>query len=159
MLHHHTVWRRFQFCEYGWRVETETNSSVIPHHVEKSLNDGDTMVHKGLLAWIPLLPTCNRYRLRYLFLLLETVFTLYLWAMISQKDYYMPTICPWPRESLPYHGCCTDLSINEGLPLNEFPADLTAEKSTTSTRSEERPKRRRYLCSKCIGYGENALER
>ena len=32
-----------------------------------------------------------------------------------EKDYHMPALCPWPRNSFTYDGCCTHLSINEQI--------------------------------------------
>jgi hypothetical protein len=87
-----------------------------PLHVDKALKEGFIITHKGLLAWTSIPNVNHQYALRGLFLILECVFTLYFWAMKSRtKDYGMPTLCPWPRDSLTYDGLCSHFSIKEGV--------------------------------------------
>lgn len=153
--------------EYDRRVRTGKASTTIPHHVERSLQEGYTILHKGLLAWTSVPPASRRYLVRCLFLLMETLFTLCFWAMISRtKDYYMPALGPWPRDSFTYHGLCTHFSINEGLAVNEFPSDLTPEEIDRLDLERRQEKNRMHIANKGEGvhaantkqYGDKALE-
>lgn len=89
---------------------------VMPMFVERSLKEGFVITHKCLLVWTPMPVASKQYALRALFLTLETVFALCFWTMKSRvKDYFMPALCPWPRDSFTYDGCCNHFSINEGM--------------------------------------------
>jgi hypothetical protein len=99
---------------YDRRVLTGKYDPEIALYIHKSLEEGFTMTHKGLLVWTPIPRPAFRYLIRCLFLVLESTFTLLLWAMKSRtKDYFMPALVPWPRESFTYDGLCTHFSINE----------------------------------------------
>lgn len=56
---------------------------VVPRYVQCALNDGFKITHKGLLCWCPIPAAGEGFKLRGLFLIIECVFTLYLWPMIS----------------------------------------------------------------------------
>jgi hypothetical protein len=102
--------------------------SGTPLYVDKALREGYTISHKGFLAWASIPFVNEGYALRGLFLILECVFALYFWAMLSRtKDYGMPALCPWPRYSLTYDGCCKHFSIKEGAvgtAMNLTPEEL-----------------------------------
>lgn len=84
--------------------------------VQQALDQGYRIGHRGLLCWTDRPQPLLRIQIRALFLLLETVFTLVFWALKSRtKDYGMPSLCPWDIRSLAYDGCCTHLSLNEGI--------------------------------------------
>jgi hypothetical protein len=86
----------------------------IPGFVQRYLNNGYRISHKGLLCWSPFPTAAEKYRFRGLFLVLETAFSLYFWAMVSRnKDYGMPHLCPWSLDNMEYYGCCGHLSVNE----------------------------------------------
>jgi hypothetical protein len=85
---------------YDKRIQTGAANSAIPHYVETSLQEGYNITHKCLLYWAALPMASDVFQLRCLFLILEYVFALCFWAMGSRtKDYFMPALCPWPRES------------------------------------------------------------
>jgi hypothetical protein len=128
------IWERFN--QYD-------NNTNIPMYVKRALDDGYSIVHKGLLCWCPLPSAVTRIPLRALFLVLETVstqlpcrgprsvhksgppvcitfvltqqvFALVLWAMYSRtKDYDMPHLCPWSLDLFEYDGLCSHCSIKE----------------------------------------------
>lgn len=156
---------RSRLASYQIRVSTGKCSSTIPHYVETSLKEGYTISHKCLLAWTPLPRASARYKLRCFTLVVESVFTLYFWAMKSlTKDYYMPALYPWPRDSLTYHGCCTHFSINEQIIGHD--EDATPEEIDRVDSERKRVKSRQYIANKGPGvhaantksYGEKALE-
>jgi hypothetical protein len=101
---------------YDRRIQTGAADSAIPQYVETSLKEGDAITHKCLLCWTALPMASDVFELRCLFLILESVFALCFWAMKSRtKDYFMPALCPLPRESFTYDGCCNHFSINEKI--------------------------------------------
>ena len=101
---------------YDRRSLTGQPSHNIPRYVESSEKEGWRITHKCLFAWSPQPSPSHHYQIRSLFMVLDTVFTLTLWAMKSRdKDYFMPNLCPWPRDSLPYDGCCSHSSIKEPI--------------------------------------------
>lgn len=107
---------RKRMSQYEKRIQTGAANSAIPHYVETSLQEGYNITHKCLLCWAALPMASDVFQLRCLFLILESVFALCFWAMRSRtKDYFMPALCPWPRESFTYDGCCNHFSINEGI--------------------------------------------
>jgi hypothetical protein len=88
----------------------------VSKFVQLALDAGWCITHTGLLCWAPLPAAADRCRLRALFLVLETVFSLLFWAMVSKtKDYGLPQLCPWPRDTLEYDGCYGHISLYEGL--------------------------------------------
>lgn len=156
---------RRRMTSYDTRSRTGRWSSVVPYYVETSLQEGYAIVHKSLLAWTPLPRASARYKLRCFILVLESVFTLCFWAMKSlTKDYYMPALCPWPRDSLTYHGCCTHFSINEQILGHD--EDATPEEIDRVDSERKRVKSRFYIANKGPGvhaantkkYGDKALE-
>jgi hypothetical protein len=77
-------------------------------------------------------------------LILECVFALCFWAIKSRtKDYFMPALCPWPRDSFTYDGCCNHFSINEQIRAHHKDATpeeinrLAAERKLASTARRE----------------------
>ena len=107
---------RSRMFTYDKRTPPEATDSAIPQFVETSLQAGYNIAHKCLLCWAALPMASDVFQLRSLFLILESVFALCFWAMRSRtKDYAMPPLCPWPRESFTYDGCCNHFSINEQI--------------------------------------------
>jgi len=107
------------------RLRQYPHGKNLPQHITLALNDGYRLSHKGLLCWspIPALPKC--YAHRTLFLVLETVFTIVFWALLSRtKDYCFPQLCPWPRDVLEYDGCCTHAASYEKIEGQQY-VDLT----------------------------------
>ncbi|OAQ72199.1 pyruvate carboxylase [Pochonia chlamydosporia 170] len=89
----------------------------LPRFVRIALDKGYDISHTGLLCWTMIPTAAMRVPLRAAILLLETTFSLYLWAMASRdKTYGVPTICPWPIGTIGYDGCCSHVAFNEGLP-------------------------------------------
>ena len=58
---------------------------VVPKYVEKSLNDGYTLVHKGILCWTPIPSAALVPILRTLIVTLEATFTFVFWAMLARQ--------------------------------------------------------------------------
>lgn len=106
--------RRNEYLRLSPYCTTDSNASKL---VKKSvLEDGYTITYQGLVCWCPLPKPVHQFPMRCLFLLLEAVFALAFWTMASKKkDWCMPALCPWPRESFTYDGLCTHFSINEGV--------------------------------------------
>ena len=95
------------------QYETLTN---LPRGVKEAMDDGFSILHKGLLCWTKVPSSSETVSLRSLFLIIETVLALVFWSMQSRtKDYGMPHLCPWDIEVLDYDGCCTHLSIYEQI--------------------------------------------
>ncbi|KFY63062.1 hypothetical protein V496_04224 [Pseudogymnoascus sp. VKM F-4515 (FW-2607)] len=144
------------------------NISAIPYFVDTCLRDGYTITHKGLLVWTPLPPPSKHVELRGYILVLETIFTLYFWAMKSRtKHYYMPTLRPWSIDSLEYHGCCTHFSINEHIVgLTDDDHNATPEEIDLAYSERKKLQSRMYIANKGPGvhaantkkYGDKALE-
>jgi hypothetical protein len=100
---------------YDKRNDQGIFSDVISAAVEKALCDGWVITHKGYLVWTLLPRAYLRFVLRGFILVLEAVFTMVFWMMVShKKDYCMPHLCPWAIDTFTYDGCCTHFSINEG---------------------------------------------
>jgi hypothetical protein len=93
-----------------------TSGTNLPKYVKKALDDGYTIVHKGLLCWIPIPIASLHPTTRLLFLALEAMFAYAFWAMQAKRnDYGMAQICLWDRFILEYDGCCSHCSLNEGV--------------------------------------------
>jgi DNA-directed RNA polymerase subunit RPC12/RpoP len=87
---------------------------ALPCSIERALNEGYTITSKGLLCWAPIPSALIRFPLRALFLALESVLSLTLWAMVSRtKDYGMPHLCPWDLSTMEYDGCCNHIAFIE----------------------------------------------
>jgi hypothetical protein len=97
-------------------VETRLEDYDLPKYVKLALDDGYTIVHKGLLCWAPIPVAGARYTLCALMLALENMFSLLFWAMQSRTaDYGMPHICPWSLNVMTYDGLCSHVAIMEGI--------------------------------------------
>ena len=98
----------------------------IPRFVQQAIDEGYSITFRGLLCWVPIPKASLRIPMRALLYLIETALTLYFWPMVSKdKDWGMPMFCPWPRDTLPYDGCCGHFSIDEGI--NDTKSLLSAE--------------------------------
>jgi hypothetical protein len=109
--------------------DTKTN---IPRYVQQAFDDGYTITHKGLLCWASIPDVTIRFPVRDLFVLLEVIFALVFWAMISQtKDYGMPRLSPWNAKDIAWDGCCSHSALlesitgeDEGLTVEQITAKL-----------------------------------
>lgn len=135
---------RKRMSQYDQRMETGIPDQVIPHYVETSLQEGYVITHKCLLCWTALPTASDIWMLRSLCLILESVFAMLFWAMRSRtKDYFMPALCPWSRESFTYDGCCNHFSIQEAIGARQPDATpeeinrLAAEKKAASVARRE----------------------
>jgi hypothetical protein len=98
-----------------YKYDTET---ALPKYYEASLEEGFTVVHRGLLCWtLSIPPPAIQPTFRLLFLLLEATFSYVFWAMRTPngKDYGMGHICLWDRLSLEYSGLCSHCCLTEGV--------------------------------------------
>ena len=108
------------------RIRQYNRGKQFGRHVQRAIDNGYTVSHKGLLCWSPLPTAAKRYRLRVLFLLIETAFTLHFWTMVSRTgDYGMPHLCPWSLDAMEYDGSCGHFSLTEGS--RDIYEDLTNE--------------------------------
>jgi hypothetical protein len=81
-------------------------------HIERALNDGYTIVKKGLICWCPVPTAVKRFPIRALFLVIEASFAFVFWAIRSRtKDYGMAQLCLWSREQMEYDGCCSHSAL------------------------------------------------
>lgn len=103
-----------RFYQYDHQV-------TLPTHVEKALDEGYTIVHKGLLCWASIPTASLQPRIRLLFLAVEATLSFAFWAMrTTENDYGMAHICPWPvniidaPDSFEYDGCCSHCCLSEG---------------------------------------------
>lgn len=98
------------------RLHQYNARDALPLFVAQALDDGYNISHIGFLCWADIPSFAAQVPTRALFLILETVFSLLLWPMVSRtKHYFMPRLCPWPVSDLRYGGLCTHFSINEGI--------------------------------------------
>jgi DNA-directed RNA polymerase subunit RPC12/RpoP len=96
-----------RFYQYDQKI-------ALPCSIERTLNEGYTIASKGLLCWAPVPSALIRFPLRALFLAIESVLSLALWAMVSRsKDYGMPHLCPWDLSTMEYDGCCNHIAFIE----------------------------------------------
>jgi hypothetical protein len=128
---------------YG--VRTRLNQydilDVLPKYVQKAVDEGYTIVHKGLLCWMTIPRAALQPKLRLLFLALEAAFSYIFWAMKTvTKDYGMAHICLWDREVLDYDGLCSHCCLYEGirgdfeLSAEQLEASAIQKKETRATK-------------------------
>jgi hypothetical protein len=99
--------------------------NALPRYIQEALDDGYTIVHKGLLCWTAIPPASQVPKIRLLFFLLEATFAYIFWAMRTiKRDYGMAHICQWDRATLEYDGSCSHCSLFDGI-LGDF--DLSEE--------------------------------
>lgn len=104
--------------DHGVRVRLRQHDTgkLVPRFVEQALQDGYTIVHKGLLCWAPIPSAILRYPLRVLIIALEATLTWAFWAMASRKWLGMHSLCRWPVATLEYDGCCSHSALSERVP-------------------------------------------
>ena len=91
--------------------------NMLPRYVEKSVKEGYSIEHMGLLCWIDL-PSPGLVLKTRLFLAVEAAFAYTFWAMrtVNQaNDYGMGHICPWDRSTLEYDGLCSHCCLYETI--------------------------------------------
>ncbi|KAL8866510.1 MAG: hypothetical protein Q9198_008859 [Flavoplaca austrocitrina] len=99
------------------------NGEVLPFHVEKALDDGWVITHKGMLCWIPIPAASFVPVRRILFVALESTLAYLLSAMMDDtRNHVLKNIGLWDRDSLEYDGLCSHCSLNEAI-LGEFDLD------------------------------------
>jgi hypothetical protein len=107
------------------RLKQYDDGFLLPNFVEKALDEGYKIVHKGLLCWIPQPTAAKQPVNRLLFVALEAAFSYMFWTMKAvTKDYGMGHICLWDRFTLEYDGLCSHCCLNEGI-YSDF--DLSTE--------------------------------
>lgn len=90
----------------------------------RTLRDGYTIVHKGILCH-SLIPSPKKLaRVRALYLALEATFTFAFWAMKSKSKYCMDHMLSWDIDELEYDSLCSHSSLAKGL---RGDSDLTPE--------------------------------
>ncbi len=96
------------------RLQVHGKGSLPPRFVEKAIEDGHTITHKGLLCWGPLPPLHKAFRTRALFKLIEATFAFYFWAMYSRtKDYAVADALFWDIDQFTYEGLCSQNALAE----------------------------------------------
>jgi hypothetical protein len=99
----------------GGRWACYDRQTELPHRVKAALEDGYIITHKGLICWAPKPSPGMVFLERVLIKALESFFSLFFWTMESEDDYGMPSLCPWPLDSLPYGGLCSHVALKEGV--------------------------------------------
>jgi hypothetical protein len=99
------------------RLTCYDRQSNLPIFVERALKDGYSIVHKGILCWIPIPLAADQPVLRVLFIALEATFSFVFWAMQSTKDnaFGMGKMCKWSRDTLEYDGLCSHSASREAV--------------------------------------------
>lgn len=98
------------------RLQDYDAKTNIPRYVQQAFDDSYTITHKGLLCWASIPDVTIRFPVRVLFVLLEVIFALMFWAMISQtKDYGMPRLSPWNAKDIAWDGCCSHSALLESV--------------------------------------------
>lgn len=119
----------------------------LPKLIKKAVTNGYHIAYKGILCWASIPNSKERFPLRALFIILETAFSLAVWAMESRtKTYCMPNLLSWPIESLDYDGCCTHSALHEIVigEIDGLTADQIALKQAAADgRRKEQEKRSR----------------
>jgi hypothetical protein len=97
------------------------------------VDNGYTIVLKGLVLWRPVPSAADIPKLRLLYVVIEAALSFLFWAVQSQKkDYSMSRCCPWPRNSFSYSGLCSHSALAENVTGNfDFSSEqLEAEAAT-----------------------------
>jgi hypothetical protein len=96
------------------RISSYTRGVQLPQCVQKALDEGYTIVHKGLLCRISIPTAAFQPKPRLLFILLEATLAHVFWAMRTVKnDYVMAHTCLWDRNTLEHDGCCSHRCLSE----------------------------------------------
>jgi hypothetical protein len=87
-----------RFHQYDERTQ-------LPYYVQKSLDKGYEIVHKGLLCWISIPKPSLQPRIQSLFLTLEAALAYIFWVIRTvTKGYGMAHMCHWDWKTLEYDG-------------------------------------------------------
>lgn len=109
---------------------------MLPVYVEKALDEGYTIVHKGLLCWITIPPAALVPRYQLLIIALEATFAYIFWAMRPCfGDYGIAHICRWDHNTPEYDGVCGHCCLDEGI-RGDF--DLSAERLEAQAAEKEK---------------------
>ncbi|TVY44360.1 Carbamoyl-phosphate synthase arginine-specific large chain [Lachnellula subtilissima] len=137
------------------RFKQYDDGFLIPQYIQTALDEGYTIVSKGLLCWIPSPSAAKVPVNRLLFVALEATFAYMFWAMKAVKgDYGMGHICLWARNMREYDGCCSHCCLNEGI-HGDF--DLTAEQ-LESQAIEKEQKRLKMKADNATNYHFKQME-
>ena len=99
-----------------WLVynKPKANRSDFPRFVQRAIDDGYKISHKGLLVWCSITSAANAPRFRLLFVAIEAALSFLFWAMKSKvKAHGMRICCPWPRDSFSCGGLCSHNALAE----------------------------------------------
>lgn len=87
---------------------------TCPSNVKKALNSGYKIVHKGLLAWVPIPLPKDVPRIRLLMYAFEAMFCYLFWTLHSKTmDFEIRCCCPWSLQSITYAGGCSHNPLND----------------------------------------------
>jgi hypothetical protein len=105
----------------------------LPLYVEKALDDGYAIVHRGLLCWTSIPSPALQPKIRVLFIALEATLSYAFWAMRASKYAYLTHICPWAQSALEYEGLCSHCALIEHVvgDHNLTPEQLEAQAART----------------------------
>lgn len=137
------------------RFENYEQKHSLPTYVSEALDLGYSITQKGLLCWAPIPPAGKQFLVRSLFIVLETTLTFTLWAMLSRdRDYGMPTLCPWDLETLPYDGLCSHSAMAEGVRGDDglTTEELAAKELLMKQRASDQ-KKANYYGFKALDFG------
>lgn len=125
----------------------DSGRGPIPQLVQRALDEGYTITHKGLLAWIDLPEPGQTQTQRARTLVLEAVFTiLFVAARRSIIDQlYIEDLYRWKREDVEWDPLCTHLSFTEKVSATAVlsPAELEACAIASKARNVEKTQRYR----------------
>lgn len=106
------------------RMKQYDDGFLLPEYVEKALQQGYEIVHKGVLCWSPI-PTAALVPItRLAFYALEGTFSLVFWSLRWEGCSFVQHLAFWPLNSYQYEGLCTHLCFYE-TPRGDF--DLSPE--------------------------------
>lgn len=88
----------------------------MPEYIQKALEKGFTITHKGTLVTCLIPSAANIPRVRLLFVATEAVLCFAFWAMKRKDiDYGIDICCRWPRALIKYGGLCSHNALLEGV--------------------------------------------
>ncbi|KAF2434716.1 hypothetical protein EJ08DRAFT_730425 [Tothia fuscella] len=114
------------------------SSMALPSNVQKSLDEGYSTTHKGVLLRIPLPDPVNTPEYRMLILALEALFSFVFWTMVDKpSNYGLLHMRGWGH--MDYEGLCTHTCPYEGHGLVGLPL-TTEQRVVKAVRQKEHVK-------------------
>lgn len=98
------------------RLANYVDLSMLPRWVEKAVENGYTVEHRGLLCWTPIPSPDLQPTHRMLMFAIEGTFTFVLWALRRVNSDKGSQFCPWPLSSLTYGGLCSHSAVIDVVP-------------------------------------------